>query len=245
MFIEIALNEAAVRKLGKEEIIKLALEYQSKFESTLSCINDIKTDLSELRKYYEKLESDVIMTKQVNTKLCDKMKFLERQCWANKQYSRRECLEISGVPESITDNDLEGKVLKLLENIDVKVHPDHIEACHWINSNAGPKKVVIKMSRCKDADKIRRAKKKLKGLNLSSIGINSAVYINDSLCRYYKNLWAKCKKLWLNKFIHGFWTSNGSIRLKLTETGNVHFITNDVDLEELFPDNELFSDDTR
>ena len=75
-----ALNEDALRKLGKEEIIKLALEYQSKFESTLSSINDIKTDLSELRKYYEKLESDVIITKQVNTKLCDKMKFLERQC---------------------------------------------------------------------------------------------------------------------------------------------------------------------
>ena len=60
-----ALNEAALRKLGKEEIIKLALEYQSKFESTLSSINNIKTDLSELRKYYEKLESDVIITKQV------------------------------------------------------------------------------------------------------------------------------------------------------------------------------------
>ena len=75
-----ALNEDALRKLGKEEIIKLALEYQSKFESTLSSINDIKTDLSELRKYYEKLESDVIITKQVNTKLCDKMKFLERKC---------------------------------------------------------------------------------------------------------------------------------------------------------------------
>ena len=239
-----ALNEAALRKLGQEKIIKLALEYQSKFELTLSSINNIKTDLSELRKYYEKLEPDVIITKQVNTKLCDKMKFLERQCWANEQYSRRECLEISGVPESVAVNDLEGKVLKLLEKIDVEVHPDHIEACHWIKSNAGPKKVIIKMSRRKDADKIRRAKKKLKGLNLSSIGINSAVYINDSLCRYYKNLWAKCKKLWLNKFIHGFWTSNGSIRLKLTETGNVRVITHDADLEELFPGNELISDDT-
>ena len=136
-----ALNEAALRKLGKEEIIKLALEYQSKFESTLSSINDIKTDLSELRKYYEKLESDVIITKQVNTKLCDKMKFLERQCWANKQYSRRECLEISGVPESVTDNDLEGKVLKLLQKIDVEVQPDHIEACNWIKFNAGLKRL--------------------------------------------------------------------------------------------------------
>ena len=44
----------------------------------------------------------------------------------------------------------------------------------------------------------------------------------------------KCKKLWLNKLVHGFWTSNGSIRLKLTEIGNVRVITNDVDLEELF-----------
>ena len=81
------------------------------------------------------------------------MKFLERQCWANEQYSRRECLEISGVIESVTINDLEGKVLKILEKIDVEVHTDHIEACHWIKSNAGPKKVIIKMSRRKDADK--------------------------------------------------------------------------------------------
>ena len=112
-----ALSEATLRTLGKEEIITLAPEYQSKFELTLSSINNIKTDLSELRKYYEKLKSDVIITKEVNTKLCDKMKFLERQCWANEQYSTRECLEIYGIPESVDDNDLEGKVLNLLEKI--------------------------------------------------------------------------------------------------------------------------------
>ena len=67
-----APNEAALRRLGKEKIIKLALEYQPKFDSTLCSINNIKTDLSELRKYYEKLESDIIITKQVNTKLCNK-----------------------------------------------------------------------------------------------------------------------------------------------------------------------------
>ena len=99
------------------------------------------------------------------------------------------------------------------------------------------------MSRRKDADKTRRAKKKLKGLDLSSIHINSVMYINDSLCRYIKNLWAKCKKLWLKKFIHGFWNANGSIRLKLTETGNVRVIIHDANLEEFFPSNELISDD--
>ena len=49
---------------------------------------------------------------------------------------------------------------------------------------------------------------------------------------------------WLNKFIPGFWTSIGSIVLKLIKTGNVFVITHDADLEELFPRNELLSDDT-
>ena len=44
----------------------------------------------------------------------------------NEQYSRRECLEIPGVPESVTDDDLEGKVLNLAEKIDVEVYPEHI-----------------------------------------------------------------------------------------------------------------------
>ena len=65
----------------------------------------------------------------MNTELCVKRKFLECQCWANEQYSRRECLEIFDIPESVTDNDSEGKVFILLEKIDVEVHPDHVEAC--------------------------------------------------------------------------------------------------------------------
>ena len=118
-------------------------------------------------------------------------KVLERELWGNEQYSRRECLEIYGVSESVTDKDLEGEVLKLLEKNDAEVHHDHIEACHGIKSNDGPKKVIIKMSRRKDSDKTRTAKEKLKGLGLSSIGINSDVFINDKLCWYYKNLCAK------------------------------------------------------
>ena len=83
------------------------------------------------------------------------------------------------------------KLSEFIRKNDIEVHPDHIEACHWIKSNAGPKKVIIKVSRRKDADKIRREKKKLKGLDSSSIGINLAVFINDSLCRYCKETLGK------------------------------------------------------
>ena len=60
------------------------------------------------------------------------------------------------------------------------VDPSNVENCHWIKYSKGAKKVIVKLSRRKDANKIRLFKKALKGVNLSSLGINSTVYINDS-----------------------------------------------------------------
>ena len=100
-----ALNEATQRKLRTKEIIRLALENQYKYDSTLTTINDIKGDLSELRKYCKKLESDLIVTKQVNTKLCDQMRFLVRQSWENEHLRYLVLQNLSLI------NDLEEKLI--------------------------------------------------------------------------------------------------------------------------------------
>ena len=133
-------------------------------------------------------------------------------------------------------------VLGIFEKLDVMLDPSNIEDCHWIKPSKGAKKVIVKLSRRKDANKIRLLKKGLKGMNLSSLGINSAVYINDSLCTYYKMLWGKCRKLLSNKYIHSFWVTNGTIKLKTVENGRVYAITHRNDLVELFPDNDILAD---
>ena len=80
-------------------------------------------------------------------------------------------------------------------------------------------------------------------MDLTSIGINNPVYISDSLCKYYKMLWRKYKSLQMNKLIHSFWVMNDrSIRLRTVENGRTNFITHLINLEELFPRNELLSD---
>ena len=56
-------------------------------------------------------------------------------------------------------------------------------------------------------------------------------------------LWRKCKKLCVSKFIHSFWVSNGSIRLKLSNNERSYIITHINDLEELFPGNEFIGDE--
>ena len=47
------------------------------------------------------MESDLTISRNVNVKLMERLVVTEQKCWANEQYSRRECLEISGIPESV------------------------------------------------------------------------------------------------------------------------------------------------
>ena len=50
-----------------------------------------------------------------------------------------------------------------------------------------------------------------------------------------QNVKGKCRKLLLNKYIHSFWATNGTIKLKTIENGRVCAVTHRNDLENLFP----------
>ena len=61
-----SLSEAALRKLTKDEVITLTLEYQAKYDNTSSSINK---ELSKLRNDFKKIESGLSVSKNVNSKL--------------------------------------------------------------------------------------------------------------------------------------------------------------------------------
>ena len=82
----------ALKKLTKEELSNMLIEYQKKFDNMLSNIN---TELNSLGERFTKMESWVLITRRVNDNLVKQNRILERKCAANEQYSRRECLEIS------------------------------------------------------------------------------------------------------------------------------------------------------
>ena len=46
------------------------------------------------------------------------------------QYSRRNNVEISGIPRSVSDNQLEEKVVDILKAIDVNIISNEIDAFH-------------------------------------------------------------------------------------------------------------------
>ena len=137
-------TESSLMRLNKEDLVRMLLDYQGKFNNIL---DELKNDLNELKTKFCKLESDLHISRNVNDKLSDKLIVLERKCHANEQYSRRECLEISGIPAEVGDKDIEKKVLEVLDAIGIPVNIDLVEDYHLIPSKGSPKKVLLKLSR--------------------------------------------------------------------------------------------------
>ena len=87
-------------------------------------------EIRTLNDTFSKLEADKKIAKNINNLLSQRVVDLERQCWANAQYSRRECLEIVGIPRSVDDNSLEEKVIQVFEKVGCNIDSSNIEACH-------------------------------------------------------------------------------------------------------------------
>ena len=91
-------SHSSLIKLIREELVNIVLDYQHKFDNSLGFIN---SELLELKSKFTKIKSDPAISRNVNVKLMERIVVTERKCLANEQYSRRECLEVSGIPESV------------------------------------------------------------------------------------------------------------------------------------------------
>ena len=109
-------TEETLRALNKNQIIDLFLKTQ---EQTNSIIASLTAEIKCLNESLQKLESDVFVVKNMNNILSKQMSSIERQFWKNAQYSRRECVEVVGLPSSFEDKDLEPTVCRVLQHIGV------------------------------------------------------------------------------------------------------------------------------
>ena len=122
-----AYTEGALDKLSKKELIGITLSLQNRVEQ----YSNVNTDaLEEIRKFNEnfvKLESKINIVKQVNTLLNMRVIDMERQCWANARYSRRECLEVLGIPRDVSNEKLNSKVLEVFSNLGCEILSRNID----------------------------------------------------------------------------------------------------------------------
>ena len=111
----------------KRDLIPIVLSLQNKITE------DNNAMLQEMRKFNDnvaKLQAELVVTKRVNGELCKRIVTVERQCWGNAQYSRKECLEVAGIPQQLDDKNLMKKVLSIFQRIGCTIGPIFIDDCH-------------------------------------------------------------------------------------------------------------------
>ena len=124
------------------------------------------------------------------------------------------------IPSSIEDSALEDTVLKLFRKFNVLSDPSTADDCHLLKSNIyASRKVIIRSSKQKDIYRVLKFKSNFKNADVTENGIppNSPTFANQGLFCYYKFLWPKCKKPWLNNVIELFWVSKGSCQIILID----------------------------
>ena len=120
-------TEKNLDNLLKKDLITIVLAMQSKMSANSA---EVLEEICKLNSKFEILQSDFLVTKKVNFKLSSRLVNMECKSWATAKYSKRECLEVVGIPREVEQKDLEGKMLSVLEKVGCKIDRDNIEDCH-------------------------------------------------------------------------------------------------------------------
>ena len=74
-------NLELLMKSSKEVLAGMVLDYKYKFDTAHT---NIKKELTDLRNKFTKLESDLAISKNKNSKLSSQLTNVEKMCWANE-----------------------------------------------------------------------------------------------------------------------------------------------------------------
>ena len=155
------------------------------------------------------------------------------------QYSRRDCLEIRGIPFD-KDEDTNEIVKNVAHLLDMEIHDEDISISHRI-----PKKrdsihdpaIIVKFVRRSVKDQIYRSRKMLRNKSTKDIGYvrhkSQQIFISESSTLSHRELFSmslKKKKELGYKYI---WTINGVTYLRKDEDNHVIPIKDKKDLDNL------------
>ena len=141
---------------------------------------------------------------------------LERTVNNVDQYIRRENFEVSGIPDDISQDNLEDEVINIINTItNDTIASRDIEACHRLKKDAdGSAKVIVRMANRKHTVNVLKNKKKLK--EKSTVRGNN-VFINENLSDETKRIFNTARDLKKNNHLFSCWTFNGKVNIKMKE----------------------------
>lgn len=232
-----------------DELKKEILDGQNKIEKALgNSINQCFTRIQEnndlianQQKIIQEQQAKLLDLEAENRDLKCKVKELSKRQNDLEQYSRRNTVEIFGVPEpkNETNAALKKTVLDIGVALGVTLTEDSIDACHRINggNNRPTSGIIVKFVRREDPDNLlakRKVKRDFSTRHLAGHTTDSPVYINTSLSQDRRVLLAKARRL---RSDHGFkyvWADRvGRVKVRKDDGSAIKVLDDADDLQAL------------
>lgn len=191
---------------------------------TKEIVNKQREEISAWMKTVDELRSE-------NSLLRKRVAVLDSRLDEAEQYSRRNTLEIHGVPVEKGEN-----VVTLVKTVgralDFPVEDAMIDACHRLRTRDGSGKspgIIVKMVRRLDAEALLQKRRVKRNLNTHDIGQTSRpaepVYINESLSPARRRLLYEARQVKKEKGYTYLWIRGGKILLRKEDGAPVKVVT--------------------
>ena len=191
------LTYDAINAIKKKDLVDYIEKMKGKIgadnhiQNLCNVIANLSDQVKNLVSTNERLTSELSVVKNMNNILENRIVNLEKQLSKNEQYGRRNNVEVSGISNGISDQDLEDNIVKTCKDSDITISSKDIEGCHRLplgrNSTNSTKQVIVKFVNRKHSEAMLQRKKDINSKN--------KVFVTHSLCPYYRFLWGKCKDL--------------------------------------------------
>ena len=117
--------------------------------------------LTGVNEKMQSMEKEVKSLKKENASLKFRVQKLESAAEVAEQYSRRNCLRVSGIGETVTEN-TDGIILKMAEAIDAGITLNEVDRSHRVGKpKAGKSRdIIVKLSTFRVRQRLYTARKK-------------------------------------------------------------------------------------
>jgi hypothetical protein len=212
----------------KTDILSSQKNLEKKLDESIASFKLLNETISRQQESIEllKKENEFLKTEQLKT-----LALLDE----HEQYSRRNTVEIHGVPENVNEDVLQ-IVTSLGRALDIDLSSDAIDCAHRLGKPGGgrPSGIAVKFVRRIDADLFleRKKKKKLspRMINLTGEG---QIFVNQSLTRGRRKLFNASRELLKNRLVCHVWCDRaGRVKVRRVDGGNIFIIKSESDLEQ-------------
>lgn len=232
----------------------MSIDRQELREALLSCLEDdavldrLTDRLSD--KLAERIETTVNFA--VAAAVADKDREirelkLELQETANQvneleQYSRKQCINVKGVPESQGEN-VAQLVLQIAGAAGVELSPSDVDVAHRVGRprDGRHRAIIARFASFTARQKVYDKRRELR--NATAVAGSAVttealrqVYVSDSLTKRNEETMYYARQMKKNGIIWAAWTDNGKMKIKLERNGPTKIINSTEHLRELVGD---------